>query len=96
MSRFLKIAGPLAVTCLLPVLALRAQQPPPTAAGEQPAAKAAAKSASFEDVEQPDRADQGRRAEAVAGHGDLELPHRRDRPPADRLTQHEAGQRVDA
>ena len=35
-------------------------------------------------------------AEAVAGHGDPELPDRRDRPAADRLAEHEAGQRVDA
>jgi carboxypeptidase Q len=46
MPRFLKIAGPIAaVTCLLPVLAIYAQQPPPstTTPTEQPTAKAAAK-----------------------------------------------------
>src|ERR1700677_1985004 len=43
MPRFLKIAGPIAVTCLLPVLALRAQQPPPAARGERPAGKTAVK-----------------------------------------------------
>jgi carboxypeptidase Q len=44
MPRFFKIAGPIAaVTCLLPVLAIYAQQPPPSATTAQPAAKAAAK-----------------------------------------------------
>ena len=43
MLRFLKFAGPIAVvTCLLPVLAINAQQPPPSATA-QPAAKAVAK-----------------------------------------------------
>jgi hypothetical protein len=44
MPRFLKIAGLIAVTGLLPVFALRAQQPPPAAGGERSAAKTAVKS----------------------------------------------------
>jgi carboxypeptidase Q len=43
MPKFYKIAGVIAVTCLLPVLALNAQQPPPER-GERPAGKAAATS----------------------------------------------------
>jgi carboxypeptidase Q len=44
MPRFFKIAGPIAVTCLLPVLAIHAQQPPPSTTQAQPAAaKAVAK-----------------------------------------------------
>ena len=43
MPRFLKIAGPITVTCLLPVVAIHAQQPPPSTAPAQPAAKAVAK-----------------------------------------------------
>ena len=43
MPRFLKIAGLIAVTCLLPVLAINAQQPPPAATTAQPAAKAVTK-----------------------------------------------------
>ena len=45
MQRFLATTILLAVTCLLPVLALRAQQPPPTAPASQPAAKAVEKAA---------------------------------------------------
>ncbi len=41
MPRFLKIAGVLAATCLPPVLALNAQEPPPASRGERPAAKTA-------------------------------------------------------
>ena len=43
MPRFLKIAGLIAVTCLLPVLAINAQQPPPSATTAQPATTAVAK-----------------------------------------------------
>ncbi len=43
MPRFVKIAGLIAVTCLLPVLAINAQQPPPSATAAQPAAKAVVK-----------------------------------------------------
>jgi hypothetical protein len=43
MSRLLKIAGPMAAMCLLPVLALYAQTPAPTAPARQPATKAATK-----------------------------------------------------
>jgi hypothetical protein len=42
MSRFLKTAIALAATCLVAVTALYAQQPPPTAATNQPAAKTSA------------------------------------------------------
>jgi len=45
MQRFLATTLALALTCLMPVLALRAQEPPPTAAATQPAAKAAVKAA---------------------------------------------------
>jgi carboxypeptidase Q len=41
MPRFFKIAGVIAATSVLPVLALKAQQPPPASTGERPAAKAA-------------------------------------------------------
>jgi len=45
MKRFLATTFLLAVTCLMPVLALHAQQPPPTAATSQPAAKSVEKAA---------------------------------------------------
>jgi carboxypeptidase Q len=43
MPRFLKIAGLIAVTCLLPVLAINAQQPPPSATTARPEAQAVTK-----------------------------------------------------
>ena len=43
MPKYPKIAGLIAVTCLLPVLAINAQQPPPAATTAQPAAKASVK-----------------------------------------------------
>jgi hypothetical protein len=45
MQRFLATTLALALTCLMPVLAIRAQEPPPTASTTQPAAKAAEKTA---------------------------------------------------
>ncbi len=45
MQRFLATTLALALTCLMPVLAIRAQEPPPTAPTTQPAAKAAEKAA---------------------------------------------------
>jgi hypothetical protein len=45
MQRFLATASLMAVTCLLPVLAIRAQEPSPRAATRQPAAKSAEKAA---------------------------------------------------
>jgi carboxypeptidase Q len=43
MPRFPKIAGLIAVTCLLPVLAIHAQQPPPSTTRAEPPAKTAVK-----------------------------------------------------
>ena len=59
MKRFLATTFLMAGTSLLPVLALHAQQPPPTAPASQPAAKAAEKTAD-DGVERPDRSHQGR------------------------------------
>ncbi len=97
MSRLAKTTVLLAVTCLLPVLALRAQQPPPAGQERGPATKGVTKGEVAKAATDPiiERIkEEG--LEAVAGHGDLELPDRRDRSAAHRVAQHEAGQRVDA
>ena len=95
MRRPLRSAVLLGATCLVPVLALRAQQPPAPARTGQPSAPAA-KAETVEGGDRRRRSHQGRGGQAVAGHGDLELPDRRDRAAADRLAEHEARQRVDA
>jgi carboxypeptidase Q len=51
MPRFLKIAALTVVTCLLPILAINAQQPPPSATRAQPAAKAEATKTSTDPIE---------------------------------------------
>ena len=82
-------------TFLLTVLAgaliprlLLAQAPP----AEKPAAKAEVKAEASPYTGRSDRSDQGRGAEPLAGHGDAELPDRRDRPAAHRISGPEAGQ----
>ena len=96
MPRFFKIAGVLAATCLLPVLALNAQAAPSGVARRAASGQDRRHDGCLEAVDRPDRADQGRGAQALASHGDLELPDRRDRASAHRFAQHEAGERVDA
>ncbi len=51
MQRFFATTFALALTCVMPVLALRAQEPPPTARSAQPAATAAPTTTSSEPVE---------------------------------------------
>ena len=55
MPRFLTTTLALAATCLLPVLALQAQQPPPGTPANQPAAKAAEKKATTKSSDPVDR-----------------------------------------
>ena len=82
--------------CLLPVLALRpSSHRPGRSRASRPTKAATRTEAAKAATDRPRRSHQGRGAQAVAGHGDPELPDRRDRAPADRLAEHEAGQRVD-
>ena len=95
MRRSLRSAIVLGASCLVPVLAIRAQQPPATTPTAQPSAAGRRQGRDLEGGDRPRRSHQGRGIEEVAGHGDLELPDRRDRSAADRLAQHETRQRVD-
>ena len=88
------------VGSLIPLLSLRAQEPPPGKPAPGEAAKTEPRRPrprpkGARGAHRPDRSDQGRRTEPVAAHGHAELSDRRDRPPAHRLAQPQAGQRVD-
>ena len=92
MRKEIRMTALIGIACLVPVLVVSAQQPPDTARQGQPSSGAATKSEPATPSNEPIDRIKEEGLEAIAGHGDLELPDRRDRPPPDGLAEHEACQ----